>query len=207
LIEDSAFGQTGLMFAAEAERLGVPVLTTERLRRGDLDVRAQLTRIQSLGATHLQFWGYYAEYALVARQMREAGFSAVLMGNQAPVNDKTIELGGAQVEGALNICLFVPGSTAPAVQAFTSAYQRRFGALPDTWAAQSYDGMKLLAEALRRGGLTRPRVRDALAATRDFIGVTGVISFGENGDASFRDTSIVTVSGGRWIPYQAASGR
>lgn len=96
-IEDSAFGETGLVFGKELERLGVPPLTIERLKRGDIDIKPQLTKIKSLGATHIQFWGYYAEFAIAARQMRELGFDATLMGNQAPVNDKTIELGGEAV--------------------------------------------------------------------------------------------------------------
>lgn len=201
LIEDSAFGETGLIFGAEAERLGVAPLTVERLKRGDVDIKPQLTKIQSTGATHIQFWGYYAEYALVAKQLRELGYNAILMGNQAPVNDKTIELGGPAVEGALNICLFVPTSAAPNIRAFVHAYRTRFGAEPDTWAAQSYDGMMLLADAIRRGGPTREGIRKALADTKDFEGVTGTITFTDTGDAAFRGTSVVKVSGGKFVPF------
>jgi branched-chain amino acid transport system substrate-binding protein len=201
LIEDSAFGETGLMFAREAQRLGVTPLTVERLKRGDVDVKPQLTKIRSTGATHIQFWGYYAEYALVAKQLRELGYPATLMGNQAPVNDKTLELGGPAMEGALNVCLFVPTAKLPRIQSFVSAYRQRFAAAPDTWAAQSYDGMRLLADAIRRGGTTRKGIRDALAATTDFDGVTGRISFMESGDAAFRGTSVVKVAGGTFVPF------
>lgn len=202
LIEDSAFGETGLMFAKEAQRLGVPPLTVERLKRGDVDVKPQLTKIQSTGATHIQFWGYYAEFALVAKQLRELGYNATLMGNQAPVNDKTLELGGPALEGALNVCLFVPTAKLPRIQTFVNDYRRRYGAAPDTWAAQSYDGMQLLADAIRRGGTTRQGIRDALAATKDFDGVTGKISFTPSGDAAFRGTSVVKVSGGTYVPFE-----
>jgi branched-chain amino acid transport system substrate-binding protein len=201
LLEDSDFGGTGLVFAQRAGELGVQPLTVERFRRGDLDLRPQLTKIRSLGATHIQFWGYYAEYALAAKQLKELGYSAVLMGNQAPVNDKTIELAGTAVEGALNVCLFVPTSQSPAIRSFVARYRQRYSAEPDTWAAQSYDGMMLLADAIRRGGTTRQGVRDALAATRNFQGVTGTITFSETGDATFRETSIVKVEGGRFVPY------
>lgn len=203
LIEDSDFGGTGLVFAQRAQELGLRPLTVERFKRGDLDLRPQLTKIRSLGATHIQFWGYYAEYALAAKQLKELGYGAVLMGNQAPVNDKTIELAGSAVEGVLNVCLFVPSSDSPAIRNFVTRYKERYGAEPDTWAAQSYDGMMLLADAIRRGGTTRQGVRDALSATRDFQGVTGTISFSESGDANFRETSIVKVEGGRFVPYTA----
>lgn len=202
LIEDSAFGETGLIFGAEIERLGVKPLTTERLKRGDLDVRPQLTKIRSLGATHIQFWGYYAEYALVAKQMRELGYDLQLMGNQAPVNDKTIELAGKAIEGALNVCLFVPTAKSPRIQDFVSRFQKRYNTLPDTWAAQAYDGMQLLAKAIESSDGTRQGVRDAIAATKDFEGITGVINFLPSGDAAFRGTSVVQVVDGRFVPFE-----
>lgn len=201
LIEDSDFGGTGIVFQQEAERLGVRPLAVERFRRGDLDLRPQLTKIRSLGATHIQFWGYYAEYALAAKQLRELGYQAVLMGNQAPVNDKTIELAGVALEGALNVCLFVPTSTSPDVRGFVGRYHAAFRSDPDTWAAQSYDAMMLLADALQRGAFTRSGTRDALSSTRDFRGVTGMISFLSSGDAEYRGTSIVRVANGRFVPY------
>lgn len=204
LIEDSAFGETGLYFKLEAERLGVAPLTVERFKRGDLDMKAQLTKLQSLGVTHIQFWGYYADYATIAKQMKELGYSATLMGNQAPVNDKTIELAGSAVEGALNICLFVPTSTNREIMAFTYRYHSKYSADPDTWAAQSYDSMYLLADAIRRGGATRQALRDALAQTRDFQGVTGTITFNDKGDAEYRGISIVMVANGKFVPYDAS---
>ncbi len=89
LLEDDAFGQTGVIFGDTAKSLGVTPLTIERFKRGDIDLKSQLTKIRAAGATHIQFWGYYAEYALAAKQLRELGSNAVLMGNQAPVNNKT----------------------------------------------------------------------------------------------------------------------
>ena len=207
LIEDSAFGETGLLFGLEAQRLGVNPLTVERFKRGDGDLKAQLTKIQSSGATHIQFWGYYAEYALVAKQLRELSYSATLMGNQAPVNDKTIELGGAALEGALNICLFVPTAPTVKVHTFVEAYRSRYGATPDTWAAQAYDGMMLLADAIRRGGATREGIRHALTQTKDFEGVTGTITFTESGDAVFQTTSVVKVSGGKFVPFDVTAAK
>jgi branched-chain amino acid transport system substrate-binding protein len=205
LIEDSAFGETGLNFATEAERLGVKPLTVERFKRGDLDIKAQLTKIRALGVTHIQFWGYYTEFALVAKQLKELDYSAVLLGNQAPVNDKTIELGGSTVEGAMNICLFVPASSNPRIKEFVSRYHAKFNADPDTWAAQSYDSMYLVADAIKRGGTTRQGLHDALAKTQDFAGLTGTISFNSKGDAEYRGISIVKIVGGKFVPLEESN--
>ena len=205
LIEDSAFGETALKFASEAERLGVKPLTIERFKRGDLDMKPQLTKIRSLGATHIQFWGYYTEYALIAKQLKELDYPAVLLGNQAPVNDKTLELAGSALEGAMNICLFVPTSSNPRIKDFVSKYHARFNADPDTWAAQSYDSMYLIADAIKRGGTTHQGLRDALANTKDFTGVTGTISFDTKGDAQYRGISIVKVVGGKFVPLEESN--
>jgi len=124
------------------------------------------------------------------------------MGNQAPVTDKTIELGGQAVEGAIDICLFVPTSDDPKVKSFTDSFKTKYGHFPDTWAAQSYDGMYILAEALKQAGTDSQKIRDALAATKDFEGVTGTITFNAKGDAEFRGTSVVVVKQGKFVPYK-----
>jgi branched-chain amino acid transport system substrate-binding protein len=202
LLEDSAFGSTGMVFGERLEQLGVKPLTVEKFKRGDLDMSAQLIKIKNLGATHIQFWGYYADYAQIARQMKDLGVHAQLMGNQAPVTEKTIELGGQAVEGVIDICLFVPTSEDPKIKSFTDNFRAKYNRLPDTWAAQSYDGMYILAEALRQGGTDPQKIRDALAATKDFNGVTGTITFNSKGDAEFRGTSVVVVRQGRFVPYK-----
>lgn len=207
LIEDSAFGATGLVFAKHLESLGVQPTTVERLKRGDVDLRSQLTRIQKTGATHIQFWGYYSEYALAAKQLKELGYAATLMGNQAPVNEKTLELAGPAADGVLNICLFVPTNEAPAAKAFTQAYRKKYGADPDTWAAQSYDAMNLLTKVMRSQGVDRDKIRQGLRDARDFTGLTGTLTFLSNGDAAFRETSIVTVKNGRFVPYVSATNQ
>jgi branched-chain amino acid transport system substrate-binding protein len=206
LIEDSAFGSTGLRFAERLKELGVEPLTVERFTRGQIDFGPQLLRIRSFGATHIQFWGYYADYAQVARKLKELNMKVQLMGNQAPVTNKTIELGGDAVEGAINICLFVPTSEDPAAKAFVQKYQTEYGEVPDTWAAESYDGMRILAQALQVAGAVDPfKIRDALAATKDFKGLTGTISFNKDGDAEFKETFVTKIEGGRFVPFKMAA--
>jgi len=206
LIEDSAFGSTGLRFAERLKELGVEPLTVERFTRGQIDFGPQLLRIRSFGATHIQFWGYYADYAQVARKLKELNMKVQLMGNQAPVTNKTIELGGDAVEGAINICLFVPTSEEPAAKAFVQKYKTEYGEVPDTWAAESYDGMRILAQALRVAGAEDPlKIRDALAATKDFKGLTGTISFNKDGDAEFKETFVTKIEGGRFVPFKMAA--
>jgi branched-chain amino acid transport system substrate-binding protein len=63
----------------------------------------------------------------------------------------------------------------------------------------------LVADAITRGGATRETLRDALAQTRDFSGITGTISFSPKGDAEYRGISIVMVRGGKFVPYDGST--
>ena len=66
---------------------------------------------------------------------------------------------------------------------FVRAFQKRYGLLPDVWAAQGYDAVKVLAHAMEEAGTTVPeKVAEVLHSTKDWPGVTGLHTFDENGD-------------------------
>jgi branched-chain amino acid transport system substrate-binding protein len=82
------------------------------------------------------------------------------------------------------------------------SYRQRYGNLtPDAHAALAYDALKFLAEAIRKAGTTDgPKLRDALAATRNFVGVTGIISMDKDRNA-VKPAVILKLQDGRYI-YQ-----
>jgi branched-chain amino acid transport system substrate-binding protein len=86
----------------------------------------------------------------------------------------------------------------PAVSAFVNDYRRAYGADPDSIAALSYDAARLIADAMRRAGSTEgKRVRDALAATKDFPGVTGRITMDADRNP-VKPAVILKVEGGKF---------
>jgi branched-chain amino acid transport system substrate-binding protein len=86
----------------------------------------------------------------------------------------------------------------PAVRTFVDDYRRAFGADPDSIAALSYDALRLIADAMRRAGSTEgKRVRDALAATKDFPGVTGRITMDADRNP-VKPAVILKVEGGKF---------
>jgi branched-chain amino acid transport system substrate-binding protein len=85
----------------------------------------------------------------------------------------------------------------PAVRKFVDAYRARYGAEPDSIAASSYDAMRMLADAIMRAGSTEGvRVRDALAVTKDFPGVTGTIAM--DADRNPVKAAVIQGRGGRY---------
>jgi branched-chain amino acid transport system substrate-binding protein len=102
--------------------------------------------------------------------------TAVLLGADGWDSPKLAEIGGEAIEGAYFSNHYSVDDPSPAVRTFAAAYKRRFGADPDSIAALSYDATKLLADAIKRAGSTEgKRIRDALADTKGFAGVSGTI--------------------------------
>ena len=84
------------------------------------------------------------------------------------------------------------------MQKFVSAYKTKYGAVPDTFGALGYDAARLLADAIRRAGKPESQaIRDALAGTKDFQGVTGEISIDEKRNAS-KSVLVITIKNGKF---------
>ena len=166
-----AFGKD---FAAAGGR----VVADLKYSEGDSDFSAQLTAIAPLSPDVLFVPGYYTDAGLIARQARALGLRATLLGGDGWDSPKLAEIGGQAIDGAYFSNSFSVDDPAPAVRAFVSAYAKSYGEVPDGIAALSYDAARILADAIDRSGSTEgKRVRDALASTTDFPGVTGAISF------------------------------
>jgi branched-chain amino acid transport system substrate-binding protein len=113
-------------------------------------------------------------------------------------NSKYVELGGEAVEGTIVCQTYHPSSKAQHISRFTQAFNEKFGRNPDPNAAQSYDAIMVLGQALAEAGVEdSAKIRDAVAATRGFKGVTGSIGFDETGDSP-RQMMIIQVKGGNY---------
>jgi branched-chain amino acid transport system substrate-binding protein len=168
------------VFRRRFRELGGTLVAEESYAKGDTDFRAPLTRLKASRPDALFIPGYYSDAGPIARQARELGIEAVLLGGDGwDSGGKLAELGGAAVEGAYYSTHFSLDNPSPAVKRFLHAYQQRYGKLPDSLGALGYDAARVGIAALRRvSGAGGPVLRDAIAATRDFEGVTGRITFG-----------------------------
>ncbi|MDK2855708.1 MAG: branched-chain amino acid transport system substrate-binding protein [Bacillota bacterium] len=185
-------------FTAKAKELG-EVVAVEAYTDNDTNFSAQLTKIKAKNPDALYIGGYYTEAAKIAQQAREQGLKVQLLGGDGFYSTKLVELGGEAVEGAIFTAGFYSGDSAPAVQNFVAAYKAKFNEEPDMFAAQAYDAAKMALEAIKKAGSTdTTKIRDALAATRNFPGVTGTTSFKENGDAE-KSIVILKVEKGKFV--------
>jgi branched-chain amino acid transport system substrate-binding protein len=170
----------------------------QKYSEGDKDFRAQLTAIGAAGCDAVFVPGYYEEAALIVRQARDLGLAMPFVGGDGWVSDQLLLIGGDALNGCYYSTHFSPENDSPVVRRFVSGYRARWeNETPDAFAALGYDAVGVLADAIRRAGSTEgPRLRDAIAGTRNFMGATGETTIDANRDAS-KPATIIAIRGGR----------
>jgi branched-chain amino acid transport system substrate-binding protein len=185
-------------FKDEFTKLGGTIVGEQSYSTGDIDFRAQLTPIRGAKPDAVYVPGYYQEAALIVKQGRQIGLTMPFIGCDGWANQTLIAIGGKAIDGCFFTNHFSPDDQAPVVKSFVAKYQAKYGSLPDTFSALGYDAARLLADAIQRAGSLNPQaIRDALATTAGFQGVTGQISLDANRNAS-KPGLIVTVRDGKF---------
>lgn len=164
---------------------------------GDQDFTAQLTQVISSKAEALFVPGYFGDAALIAKQLRQLGSKIPILGGDALDAPELMSIGGKAVEGVTISSFYSAEAPANEVaKKFVAAYKSKYGKTPNANAALGFDTYNMVVDAIRRAGSTDPKaIRDALATTKGFIGVTGSITIDENGDAT-KDAVILRVENG-----------
>jgi branched-chain amino acid transport system substrate-binding protein len=164
---------------------GGKIATEENYSGGDKDFSAQLTAIKAANPDGMFVPGYYTEVGLIALQAKQLGLNCPIFGGDGWESSSLVPIGGAALEGDYFSTHYSPEDTSPAVQKFVKEFQARYGEIPDAMAALGYDSGMILADAIKRAGATDgAKVRDTLAGTRNFPGITGNITMDANRDAS-----------------------
>jgi branched-chain amino acid transport system substrate-binding protein len=163
---------------------GGKIVATESFSEGDKDFRAQLTGIKRAKPDVIFIPAYYTEVGLIARQARSSGINQPLLGGDGWDSPKLVEIGKDAVQGCYFSTHYSPQSKDPRVVKFVADYKARFHKIPDALAAVGYDAARVTIDAIKRaGGTDRAKIRDALAATTDFPGVTGNITIDKDRNA------------------------
>ncbi len=152
---------------------------------GDKDFKAQLTTIKNSDPQAVFVPGYYTDVALIAIQAKQVGLTAPLFGGDGWESSVLLDIGKESMNGNYFSTHCAADQGTPKMTAFVEAYKKRFGGkVPDAMAVLGYDSAYLLADAIKRAGTTEgPALRDAIAATKDFEGVSGKFSLDANRDA------------------------
>ena len=151
---------------------------------GDTDITAQLTAIRAAKPDVIFAPGFYTTAPLVVRTVKQLGIKSTLIGSDGWDSPSLLAGGTEPFDGVYFANHFWIGNKTPLVRQFVADYQRKYDAKPDALAATAYDAARILFKAFNRAKSSeRSAVRDALAATKDFPGVTGQITLDANRNA------------------------
>jgi branched-chain amino acid transport system substrate-binding protein len=184
---------------------GGTIVAEQKFSEGDKDFRAQLTAIKATGAEGIFIPAYYTEAALICKQARDLGLTVPLLGTDGWESADFLAIGGAAVEGCYLVTHYSPENQSPLVAAFNARFQQRWGVPSNALSALGYDSAMMLIDALKRAGTTDgPKLRDALATTKNFAGVAGTITLDANRNST-KSAVVLTVKHGRFAFLQDVS--
>lgn len=171
---------------ASFEARGGKIIMAETLMVGDKDFKTQLTKIRAANPEAIYIPNYTVEMAQILEQAAQLGITVPFLSCDGFSDPAIYDLAGDFTDGVIYIG---PAKVAESARhsEFVKAYEAKWGAKPDSFATNMYDGTNIILEALssvhaKTNGFDRKAVRDAIAAIKDFPGANGAINFAENGD-------------------------
>ncbi|TWH45735.1 ABC transporter substrate-binding protein [Sporomusa sp. KB1] len=201
------YGQSGeklLLIAAQKE--GLELTNKSTYNNGDKDFKPQLLSIKDSGAQAIFMWGLYNDAALIAKQAKQLGLNVQLFGASGMAAQKLIELGGDAVQGLILTQTFLPGSPDPKVSEFVNKYKNQYQEDPIPHAAQAYDTVYILADAVKKANSNKPdALRDAIAKTTGLKLVTGNPQFDDKGNDIGKHLLITAIKGNMYELIQTVS--
>ena len=199
LMQNNRYGKMGGRVLARMAKKEKRPLVLERLFEGKAtDFSGDVDALIKARAAAVVIWGLYRPSALLVRKIRAAGWTGLILGADGLVSPAFLEIAGRAAEGVIVTFPFNPTSSDPVRQGFIRRYQRRYGHSPDSFAAHSYDALGLIVAAIKRKGASRHNIKDGLALTRDYHGVTGHITLDKEGNDT-RRVQLARVARGRFV--------
>lgn len=194
---DDVFTKSGFdTMKKAAEDMGLEVLTIETFQKGQSDYNAQLTKIKGLNPDMILCSALYNEGAVIMDQARKMGIDVPFVGGNGFNSPEVIKIAGDAADGLIVATPWYGEKDDPKVKEFVSNFEKEYGKKPDQFAAQAYDALYIMAEALKNAGeADRDALRDALAEVKNFNGILGTISFDKDGDVVMEPTVLVIEDG------------
>jgi branched-chain amino acid transport system substrate-binding protein len=165
------------------------VVAFESFTTKDADFSSQLTKINKSGAEVLFTPQYYNEVALIVQQAHELGWNKPIVGSDSWGSAETVELCGKDCYGLFFSTHYAAAAAKGATKTFIDRYKKKHGYVPDDVGALTWDSLNIVQKAIQSyGKITgnvekdRKGIRDALANIKEFIGITGKMTFTEDGD-------------------------
>ncbi len=199
--------------------MGGKVLAEQAYQSGETDFRAQLTALKGLNAQAIVVPGYYTEAGLIARQARELGIKAPLIGGDGWESEQLLQIGGEALNGCYYSNHWALDFPDPKLQDFLKKYREKYKADPDAIGGLAFDAANVLFGSLQKMATEDPdtfkglsskyagkperaaatkKLRDLIAATANYAGVTGTITLDANRNAT-KPAVVIEVKDGKKV--------
>src|SRR4051812_5316082 len=172
-------------FKASFTKLGGTIVTEKAYAQRDRVFTGQLTAIRDTNPDVIYVPGYYQEVGVIAKQRKQLGIKAPLLGGDGWDSPQLWDLGGDALNGDYISNHYSVDDPTPTIQDFVKRFKGKFnGTAPDAIAALGYDATMVLADSIKRAGGTEcVALRNAIAQTSNYKGITGVISINSERNA------------------------
>ena len=179
---------------------GGTVALEQKFSSGDKDFKAQLTAIKAANPEAIFAPCYYTEAGLIAQQARQLGITVPIFGGDGWEAPELVTIGGKAMDGNFYSTHYSPEDKDELVQTFVKNFKARWSnEVPDAMAALGYDSALVLADAIKRaGGTDSAKLRDAIATTKEFVGVTGKTTLDAKRNAT-KPAVIIEVKDGKFV--------
>ena len=182
---------------------GMTVVAEVEYAQGDRDFKTHVTAVKDKNPDLIVLNTHYTEGAIITKQARELGITAPIVAQGTNVYPQYVEIAGQAAEGAYGWVDFLASLNDPGVKRAVAKFQAAYGKPPLNYHITSYDGVLVIADAVKKVGNAEDR--EAIARTvgqlRDFPGLVGKVSY----DAQrlpVRELFWTTVKDGKWVLYR-----
>ena len=202
LTSDNDFGRTlaeGFKEFIEKGAKGAEIIYAQTYPMQEKDFKPYLSKIKELNPDLIFASGYYFQTGPIIKQAREMGIKTQIVGEEGADSPKTLEIAGDAAEGFVIVTNLNRDDPRPEVQTFLREYETRYKIQPDMVGASAYDAFMIICDAIKRaGGTDGKAIQEAIANTKNFNGLTGVIKgFNDIGEV-VKEVQVQIVKGGQF---------
>ena len=205
----NAFGESGKeQLLKQAPDFGIEVVAKETFGPKDTDMTPQLTKIRSTPAQAVVCWGTNPGPAVVAKNMKQLDMKIPLFQSHGVASPKFIELAGEAANGIILptgkilVAKDIPDSDPqkPVLLKYIKDYESRYKSHVSGFGGYAYDGLNLLAMALRKAGADKAKIRDELEKIKGYKGVSGIFNFSpsDHNGLTMDAFVLVKIVNGKW---------
>jgi branched-chain amino acid transport system substrate-binding protein len=194
----------GDLFKKRSEANGASVVAEEYINAETPDLKPVITSMRARRPDGVLLALFQVEAALLFRQSREMNFRPTFLSGAGLFNPQVISLAREAANGLLLVSTYYPKSDRAEVKNFVALFQGKYNQVPSKFSAHAFDAVSLIANAVKAAGSpNETRIRDALAATKDLPGVTGMISIDPNREIVLALQRIM-IKNEEFVPWQKA---